>query len=85
MKHKHKHKLVWFPVIATLLIMVILYTIGNTFEISFMSWNFSSENSSEGFVYETSVSFIPIIIAFIVGFITERILKSKYQRNSNLV
>lgn len=79
-----KHKLLWFPVIATLLTVVILYAIGNTFEISFMSWNFYSENSSEGFVYEINASFIPIIIAIIVGFITERILKSKYQRNANL-
>lgn len=80
-----KHKLVWFPIVATVLSIVILYAIGNTFEISFMSWNFYSENSSEGFVYEMGGSFLPIVIGLIVGFFTERILKSKYQRNSNLV
>ena len=64
--------------------MVILYTIGNTFEISLLSWNFYSENSSTGFKYEVFGSFLPIIMGFIAGFITERILKSKERRQSNL-
>ncbi|MDX8366595.1 hypothetical protein [Cytobacillus sp. IB215665] len=80
-----KKKLFWFPLLAALISVGILYTIGNIFEISFLSWQFYKENPSEGVIFETGGSFIPIIIGFIVGFITERILKNKHKRNPNLV
>ncbi|AXI09257.1 hypothetical protein CUC15_10085 [Oceanobacillus zhaokaii] len=80
-----KKKLFWFPLLASLLSIGILYTIGNIFEISFLSWNFYKENPSEGVIFETGGSVIPVIIGLILGFITELILKSKHKRNSHLV
>ncbi|RLL39984.1 hypothetical protein D8M04_19560 [Oceanobacillus piezotolerans] len=80
-----KNKLLWFPLLASLLSIGILYTIGNIFEISFLSWNFYKENPSEGVIFEAEVSVIPVIIGLILGFITERILKNKHKRNSHLV
>ncbi|ULT57394.1 hypothetical protein L1999_02030 [Neobacillus drentensis] len=78
-----KKKLFWFPLLAALLSIGILYTIGNVFEISFLSWN--KENPSEEVIFEAEGSAIPVIVGFIVGFITKLILKSKHKGNSNLV
>jgi len=80
-----KKKLFWFPLLAALLSIGILYTIGNVFEISFLIWNFYEENPSEGVIFEAGGSVVPIIIGFIVGFITERILKNKHKSDRNLV
>ncbi|WP_155922249.1 hypothetical protein [Bacillus sp. EB01] len=80
-----KKKLLWIPLLAALLSMVVLYAIGSVFEISLLSWNFDKENSSEGFTFEAGVSFVPIIVGVIIGFITERILKNKYTKKTNLV
>ena len=80
-----KKKIFWFPLLAALLSMGFLYAIGNIFEISFLSWNFYKGNPSEGVLFEAGFSVIPVIIGFIIGFITERILKIKHKDNSNLV
>lgn len=80
-----KKKLFWFPLLAAVLSMGLLYSIGNIFEISFLSWSFYNENPSEGIAFEAGGSLIPVIIGFIVGFITERILNIKYKGKSNLV
>ncbi|ALC91484.1 hypothetical protein AM500_18080 [Bacillus sp. FJAT-18017] len=80
-----KKKLIWIPLLAALLSMVVLYAIGNVFEISLLSWDFYQENSSEGFAFEAGGSFLPIIIGVIIGFITERILKNRHKSNANLV
>lgn len=55
------------------------------FNISLLSWSFYIENPSEGVSFEAGGSLIPVIIGFIVGFITERILNNKYKGESNLV
>ncbi|OCA85944.1 hypothetical protein A8F94_13940 [Bacillus sp. FJAT-27225] len=80
-----KKKLFWFPLLASILSMVVLYTIGNVFNILLLSWNFHLENPSEGVTFEAGFSTVPIIIGFIVGFITERILKNKHKSTPNLV
>jgi hypothetical protein len=80
-----KNKLFWFPLLAALLSIGVLYTIGNVFEISLLRWNFYKENQSEGVIFEAGGSVVPIIIGFIVGFITERILKNKHKNDHNLV
>ena len=76
-------KLFWLPLLAALLSIIALYTIGNIFDISLLDWHFQNGNSSEEILFEARVSFIPIIIGFIIGFITERILKHKSNRNIN--
>ncbi|WP_338473042.1 hypothetical protein R4Z10_10140 [Niallia sp. XMNu-256] len=74
---------IWFPLLAALLSMGILYTIGNIFDISFLSWSFYKENPSKGVLFEAGGSLIPVIIGIIVGFITERILKNKHNSSAN--
>ena len=73
-------KLFWFPLLASLLPMVLLYTIGNIFNISLLSWTFYEENPSEGVAFEAGGSLIPVFIGIIAGFVTERLLKNK-QKN----
>jgi hypothetical protein len=80
-----KKKLFWYPLLAAILSIGILYTIGNLFKISYLSWDFYKEIPSEGFVFKAGGSVIPVIIGFIVGFITERIIKNKHNGNSKLV
>lgn len=80
-----KKKIFWFPLLAALLSTGVLYTIGNKFDISLLSWSFHKENPSEWVLFEAEVSVIPIIIGFIIGFITERIIRNKQKDNSNLV
>lgn len=78
-----KKKIFWFPLLAAFLSIGILYIIGNIFEISFLSWNFYKENPSEGIIFEAGGSVIPVITGFIVGYITERIIKNNHKSNSN--
>ncbi|WP_066175196.1 hypothetical protein [Bacillus marinisedimentorum] len=61
-----KKKTFWFPLLAALCSMVILYTTGNLFDISILSWNCYKENPSEGILFEAGGSVIPIIIGFIM-------------------
>ncbi|MFP7169495.1 hypothetical protein SAMN05421663_11098 [Terribacillus halophilus] len=75
-------KLFWFPLLASLLAMVLLYTIGNTFDISLLSWTFYEENASEGVVFEAGGSLIPVFIGVIAGFVTERLLKNKQKNDT---
>lgn len=85
MRYYLKKRLFWFALLAALLSTGGLYTIGNVFEISFLSWTFYKENSSEGVIFEAGGSVVPIIIGFIVGIILERILIHKHKRKHNLV
>lgn len=80
-----KKKLFWFPLLTALLSTVILYSIGNIYEISSLSWTFYQENPSKGVIFEAGGSIVPIIIGFIIGFITERILKNKHKSSPDLV
>jgi uncharacterized membrane protein len=76
-----RKKLFWSPLVAALFSTVILYTIGNIYDISFLSWNFYQENPAEGVIFEAGGSVIPVISGFIIGFITERILKNKKKQS----
>ncbi|MFP7493378.1 ATPase [Terribacillus saccharophilus] len=75
----HK-KQFWFPLLASILTIVFLYTIGNSFDITLLSWTFYETHSSEEVVFEAGGSLIPVLIGTIVGFITEKVMKNK-QKN----
>lgn len=77
-----KKKLFWFPLIAALLSITILYAIGNTFEISLLQWSYYKDISSDGFSFEVGASFVPVFIGSFIGFITERILRHRYKNSS---
>jgi hypothetical protein len=79
---RKKKKEFWIPLFASFLSMGFLYTIGNIFEISLLSWTFYKENPSEGVVFEAGGSFVPVIIGFVIGVITERILKKRQKDKS---
>ncbi|MEC0303708.1 ATPase [Terribacillus saccharophilus] len=74
----------WIPLCASLVSMGLLYTIGNIFEIPFLSWTLYKENPSEGIVFEAGGSLVPVFIGVVLGFITERIMKRKQKDNSNI-
>ncbi|MDQ0231792.1 hypothetical protein [Metabacillus malikii] len=80
-----KKKTLWLPLSAALFSTGLLYAIGNMFDITYLSWTFYKENPSEGIAFESGGSLIPIMIGFIVGFITEKIMKIKHKDDSNLV
>lgn len=77
-----KKKSFWIPLIVCICTISILYLIGYLFNIEFLQW-FYFEETSSGFISGGSLN--PIIIGFIMGFITERIYKNKQKDNSNLV
>lgn len=77
-----KKKLFWFPLLASLLSIAILYTIGNIFEISLLQWSYYQDISSDGFSFEVGASFVPVLIGSFIGFITERILRHRYKSSS---
>lgn len=80
-----KKKLFWFSLLGVLLSTGFLYTIGNIFDISLLSWKFHKEDPSDWVLFEAEFSIIPIIIGIITGFITEYIIRYKQKNNSNLV
>ncbi|RDW17307.1 ATPase [Oceanobacillus chungangensis] len=61
----------WIPLIASLGTMIILYLIGNIFNVDFLIFDISLPYSE--------ISLIPIVVGILVGFISERIIKMKYQ------
>lgn len=73
-----KKKLFWFPFLAALFSMIFLYGIGYMFEISYLGW-FLNSNPNDGSIFAVAFSLNPVIIGFIVGFITERIMKKKHK------
>ncbi|WP_175072809.1 hypothetical protein [Terribacillus sp. AE2B 122] len=79
-----KKKAFWLPILSSFLVMVLLYTIGNIFEISYLSWTFYKENPSDGVVFEAGGSLIPVLIGLIIGFVLEGILKNKQKDDIDL-
>ncbi|PAD33788.1 hypothetical protein [Terribacillus saccharophilus] len=79
-----KKKAFWLPILSSFLVMVLLYTIGNIFEISYLSWTFYKENPAEGVVFEAGGSLIPVLIGLIIGFVLEGILKNKQKDDIDL-
>ncbi|MFJ6411281.1 hypothetical protein ACIQLG_00620 [Terribacillus saccharophilus] len=79
-----KKKAFFLPILSSFLVMVLLYTIGNIFKISYLSWTFYKENPSEGVVFEAGGSLIPVLIGLIIGFVLEGILKNKQKDDIDL-
>lgn len=63
----------WIPLIASLGIMILLYIIGFIADIDILVLKISPSY--------TEISFLPIIIGFLIGLISERIIKYKSQKN----
>ncbi|KAB7673204.1 hypothetical protein [Bacillus sp. B1-b2] len=74
-------KYISFPLLAALIAIVLLYTIGNILHIELLRISITGGSDSEGTIFETSISFIPIIVGFIVGFITDYIIKRNSKKN----
>ena len=64
------NKTFWIPLIASLGTIITLYLIGYIFNIDSLVFDLSLPNSE--------ISLIPVIVGVIVGFISERIVKSKH-------
>ena len=62
-------KTFWIPLIASFGTMILLFTIGNLADINFLIFKYSLSH--------TEISFLPIIVGILIGFITERIIKLK--------
>ena len=63
----------WIPLIASLGIMILLYIIGFIADIDILVFKISPSY--------TEISFLPIIVGFLIGLISERIIKYKFQKN----
>ncbi|OIJ17965.1 ATPase [Anaerobacillus alkalidiazotrophicus] len=62
----------WIPLIASFGTMILLFTIGNIGDIKFLVFKVSPSY--------TEISFLPIVVGIIIGFIAERILKYKSKK-----
>lgn len=62
----------WIPLIASFGTMIILYIIGFIADIDFLVFKISPSY--------TEISFLPIIVGILIGFISERIIKYKSQK-----
>ena len=66
------------PGIVAIAVSIVLYNIGNAYEISWMRFYYEQEVSTgNGFELETGGSMIPLLIGIVAGFVTERILKKR--------
>lgn len=66
------------PGIVAIGVSIVLYNIGNAYEISWMRFYYEQEVSTgNGFELETGGSMIPLLIGIAAGFVTERILKKR--------
>lgn len=62
----------WIPLIASFGTMILLYIIGFIADINFLVFKISPSY--------TEISFLPIIVGILIGFISERIIKYKSQK-----
>ena len=62
----------WIPLIVSFGTMISLYTVGYIAEIDLLIMKISPSY--------TEISFLPIVVGFLIGFITERIIKYKSKK-----
>ncbi|EIT86749.1 hypothetical protein A374_04224 [Fictibacillus macauensis ZFHKF-1] len=74
-----KRKLIRDPLVVSLLTMIALYSIGFLWNLDFLHWHFHLQ-TSEPFQLNINASYGPFIAGIVAGFITERILKKRYDR-----
>ncbi|WP_077212768.1 ATPase [Bacillus dakarensis] len=65
----------WVPLTASFGTMILLYFIGFIADIDIFTFKISPSYSE--------ISFLPIIVGFLIGFICERIIKNKTQNHEN--
>ena len=65
------NKSLWVPLIASFGTMILLYIIGFIANIDVLVFKFSPSY--------TEIALLPIVVGIVVGFITERIIKLKFQ------
>ena len=61
----------WIPLMASFGTMILLYIIGFIADIDFLIFKIS--------LSDTEIALLPIAVGMLVGFISERIIKSKFQ------
>ena len=61
----------WIPLMASFGTMILLYIIGFIADIDFLIFKIS--------LSDTEIALLPIAVGMLVGFISERIIKSKSQ------
>ncbi|WP_342601095.1 ATPase [Psychrobacillus sp. FSL H8-0483] len=61
----------WIPLMASFGTMILLYIIGYIADIDFLIFKIS--------LSDTEIALLPIAVGMLVGFISERIIKSKSQ------
>ncbi len=62
----------WIPLIASFGTMILLFTIGVVANINFLMFKISPSY--------IEISFLPIVVGLLAGFITERIIKNKSKK-----
>lgn len=66
------------PGVVAIVVTIVLYNLGNAYEISWMRFYYEqSVSTADGFELETGGSIIPLLIGIAAGFITERLLKRR--------
>jgi len=61
----------WIPLMASFGTMILLYIIGFIADLDFLIFKIS--------LADTEIALLPIAVGMLVGFISERIIKSKFQ------
>ena len=64
-------KFFWIPLMASFGTMILLYIIGFIADIDFLIFKIT--------LSDTEIALLPIAVGMLVGFISERIIKSKSQ------
>lgn len=63
------------------LTLVVFMLIGNIFNIDWLVFYYYSETPSDGFVFETGVSWVPLVLAVLVSYLSWKWGKRKFSRH----
>ncbi|SDI36857.1 hypothetical protein SAMN05192534_13920 [Alteribacillus persepolensis] len=69
------NKLFWIPLITSIGTIILLYGIGNTADVDFLVFRMSLSN--------VEISLLPIAVGILAGFISERIVKKKRNKDKS--
>lgn len=76
-------RVLWFPLLASVGTMALLYWIGNIFTLSLFRFSFAlNEPLEKGLIFDANIAILPFAIGLIVGLIVQRIGKVRSKRDT---
>ncbi|PID05447.1 MULTISPECIES: hypothetical protein [unclassified Sporosarcina] len=76
-------RVLWFPLLASVGTMALLYWIGNIFTLSLFRFSFAlNEPLENGLIFDANIAILPFAIGLIVGLIVQRIGKVRSKRDT---